>query len=287
MENFILDIDGKKVSYYLAGDREKPLIVCLHGLAGSAAYSFSKLSEILSKYFHLLFIDQPGHGKSTAFNREEDYLFSNLAVWYENVFETLADKPFYLLGHSWGADAALHYAKYYPEKVKGVILLDGAYTFPEFQEEMTYSTAYNGWDAYMDNARYNTWEEVVSEYRTYTKRWNESIEQSVNSIFTKHHMYELITSKFTVLSIIKAFFKEPFTTAYPFIQSPLLLLHAAEPKELSAAREKGFAQLRKDIKNVTIIGLEETGHMIQWDQPEEVSAEIVRWINKNEELFKQ
>lgn len=279
----MLDIEGKKVSYYLKGNPDKPLIICLHGLAGSADYSFSVLSQKLANDFHLLLIDQPGHGNSTAFNKEEDYLFSNLAVWYEKVFETLVDKPFYLLGHSWGADVALHYAKYYPEKIHGVILLDGAYTFPEFQEEMTYSTAYNGWNDYMDKARYNTWEEVVSEYRTYTKRWNESIEQAVNSIFTKNHMYELISSKFTVLSIIKAFFEEPFTNAYPFIQSPVLLLHAAEPEELNTAREKGFAQLRKNIKNVTIIGLEETGHMIQWDEPEGVSAEMVRWILNNEE----
>jgi pimeloyl-ACP methyl ester carboxylesterase len=286
MKNYILELDGKKVNYYTEGDPEKPLIVCLHGLAGSAAYSFTNLSQQLSKFFHLLLIDQPGHGKSTSFKKEVDYLFSNLDTWYEKVFTSLIDQPFYLLGHSWGADVALHYAKFFPEKVKGVILLDGAYTFPEFQEEMTFSTAYNGWESYMANAEYNTWEDVLNEYRTYTKRWNQSIEHSVNSIFAKkNHRYELIVSKFTVLSIIKAFFEEPFSTAYPNIQSPLLLLHATEPEELHAAREKGIAQLRKDIKNVTIIPFEEAGHMIQWDQPEKVCAEIVRWINNNEENY--
>lgn len=95
-----------------------------------SAYSFSKLSQKLSNFFQLVLIDQPGHGNSTAFNREEDYLFSNLATWYEKVFESILDKPFYILGHSWRADVALHYAKHYREKIQGVILLDGAYTFP-------------------------------------------------------------------------------------------------------------------------------------------------------------
>lgn len=281
MKNNVLELDGKKVSYYEEGDREKPLIVCLHGLAGSADYSFSTLIQTLSNCFQLVLIDQPGHGKSTAFNREEEYLFSKLATWYDKVFEMIIDKPFYIVGHSWGADVALHYAKYYPEKIKGIILLDGAFTFPEFQEEMTFSTAYNGWESYMDHTKYNTWEEVVSEYRTYTKKWNESIELSVTSIFTKNQPYKLVASKFTVLSIIKAFFEEPFTNTYPYIQSPLLLIHATEPKELNEARENGIAQLKKDIKNVTVVPLEKVGHMIQWDQPEEVSAEIIRWINNN------
>lgn len=285
MEHHFLEMNGNKVSYYEGGNREKATIVCLHGLAGSAEYSFSELSKELSEHFHLILIDQPGHGKSTAFINEADYLFSNLAGWYEKVFDYLLNKPFYILGHSWGADVALHYAKHYPDKIIGVILLDGAYTFPQFQEEMTFPTAYNGWDAYIDNAKYSTWEEINNEYRTYTKRWNESIEQSVKSIFIKNHMYELISSKFTVLSIIKAFFKEPFTTSYPFIQSPVLLIHATKPEELNDAREKGIAQLKQDIKNVSIIPLVETGHMIQWDQPAEVSAEMVSWINNIEALF--
>ena len=280
--NFILELDGYNVSYYEKGDCKNPTIVCLHGLAGSAVYSFSELSHKLADHFHLILIDQPGHGKSTSFDKEADYLFSNLAVWYEKVIAYLLKKPFYLLGHSWGADVSLHYAKHYPDKIKGVILLDGGYTFPKFQEEMTFITAYDGWSSYIDHSKYLNWEEIMGEYRTFTKRWNDEIEESVPSIFTKKEQYELIASKFTVLSIIKAFFEEPFTNAYPYIQSPLLLIHATEPEELDTARKKGISQLKNDITDTTIISLGDTGHMIQWDKPEEVSSEIFRWVNNQE-----
>lgn len=280
MENIILELDGAKLSYFAAGDYNNPTIVCLHGLAGSAYYSFAELSKKLSNHFHLILIDQPGHGKSASFKNEEDYLFSNLASWYEKVFDSILDKPFFILGHSWGADVALHYAKHYPEKIKGVILLDGGFTFPEFQEEMTFSIAYEGWNTYIDNAKYSDWEEILGEYSTFTKRWNSTIEQSVTSIFTKKEKYELIASKFTVLAIIKAFFEEPFTTTFPYIKSPLLLVHATEPKELQAAREKGISQLKIDIKESTIIKIKDTGHMIQWDKPDEVSSEIIKWVHK-------
>jgi pimeloyl-ACP methyl ester carboxylesterase len=280
MENIILELDGAKLSYFAAGDYKNPTIVCLHGLAGSAYYSFAELSKKLSNHFHLILIDQPGHGKSASFKNEEDYLFSNLASWYEKVFDSILDKPFFILGHSWGADVALHYAKHYPEKINGVILLDGGFTFPEFQEDMTFSIAYDGWNTYIDNAKYSDWEEILGEYSTFTKRWDSTIEQSVTSIFTKKEKYELIASKFTVLAIIKAFYEEPFTTTYPYIKSPLLLVHATEPKELQAAREKGISQLKIDIKESTIIKLKDTGHMIQWDKPDELSSEIIKWVHK-------
>lgn len=279
MENIILELNGDRVSYFVDGNSRNPTIVCLHGLAGSANYSFAELSKKLSNHFHLILIDQPGHGKSTSFKNEEDYLFSNLASWYEKVFDSILDKPFYILGHSWGADVALHYVKDFPDKIKGIILLDGGFTFPEFQKEMTFSTAYEGWSTYIDNANYGNWEEILAEYSTYTKRWNAAIEQSLTSIFSKKEKYELIASKFTILSIIKAFFKEPFSTTYPYIRLPILLIHATEPKELHAAREKGIAQLKKDIKETTIIKIEDTGHMIQWDNAEEVSSEIIKWVN--------
>jgi len=283
MEQRSLELDGKNVSVYFEGNSEKPTIVCLHGLAGNAMYSFSELSKLLCDHFQLLLIDQPGHGKSTSFDKEEDYRFSSLASWYDRVFASLLNKPFYLLGHSWGADVGLHYAKYYPEKVKGVILLDGGFTFPEFQEDMTFEVAYNGWKSYMDQAKYDTWNDVIREYRTFTKRWNDTIEQSVSYIFMKKEKYELIASKFTVLSIIKAFFEEPFTTTYSFIKSPLLLLHATETVELEEARTKGISQLKNDIKDASVISLDRTGHMIQWDKPEEVSLEIIKWIGTKEE----
>jgi pimeloyl-ACP methyl ester carboxylesterase len=283
MEHRYMELGGHRVSYYMEGSREKPTIVCLHGLAGSAIYSFSELSKQLGDHFQLLLIDQPGHGKSTPFTKEEEYLFSSLASWYDKVLSSLLSEPFYLLGHSWGADVTLHYAKYYPENVKGIILLDGGFTFPEFQEEMTFSIAFDGWNSYMDQAKYDTWEDIISEYRTFTKRWNETMEHSVSSIFIKKDKYELIASKFTVLSIIKAFFKEPFTTTYPFIKSPLILLHATEPGELEEARIKGITQLKNDIKDASIISMNQTGHMIQWDKPDEVSNEIIQWVKSKEE----
>ncbi|PDY25851.1 alpha/beta hydrolase [Bacillus cereus] len=275
-----LTIEGLDVHYYELGNNTKPTIVCLHGLGNSGAV-FSELAEYLEDDFHILSFDNPGHGRTAPFVNENGYLFSNIAKWYNNVFQQVLKAPFYILGHSWGADIALHYAKMYPEKIKGIILLDGGYTFPDFQEDMTFSKVYDGWNDYMENSSvFDTWHDVIGEYKQYTERWNEKIEQMVQTLLNKKEKYELINSKFTVLSIIKAFFKESFTTTYPYIKSPLILIHATLPEDLNNARRTGINKLKQHIENVTIVSMEETGHMVHWDNPKKVANEIHNWVSK-------
>ncbi|WP_409253226.1 alpha/beta fold hydrolase [Bacillus sp. SCS-153A] len=281
MKNKQINIEGQTVSYYEYGEKEKPALVLLHGMAGSAIYSFYELAELLADEFRLILIDQPGHGKTTAFLKEEDYLFSNLAVWYDKVLKNLLNSPFYLVGHSWGADSALHYTKTFGKKVKGLILLDGAVTFPHFQEEMTQEFTFKSWEKYMNEAVYETWSDAIGEFRLYTKNWNSHKEKTLKTILRKGERYNLITSKFTILSIIKGFFSEPFYAVYPHIHTPVLLLLAENPHELKAAREKGVMELQKNIEDVTVISIKGTGHMLHWDEPGQVACLIREWIKIN------
>jgi len=269
--------DGGSVHYYEWGSSDKPKLVCLHGLANNGV-AFLELAEYLEDEYHIFCFDSPGHGQTPPFEAEEDFQFTNLAKWYDDVFRHMFNQPFYILGHSWGSDVALHYAKQFPDKINGVILLDGGFTFPDFQEDITFSNIYEAWNDYMDQCSiFDTWEEVVREYKNHTERWNENVEKMVLALFDSNDRYELITSKFTVLSIIKAFFQESFRTTYPYIKSPMLLIHATLPADLADARKKGIAQLKHDINDVTIVSLVETNHMVHWEKPQEVANEIRKW----------
>lgn len=269
------------VNYYEHGDKKNPTIVCLHGLAGNGFYSFGELAPYLNDSYHLIILDSPGHGKTSPFPKEDDYLFSSLATWIHQVVEEIVHGTFYILGHSWGADVALHFTRFYPEKVLGLILLDGGFTFPQNQPEMTFGYAYSGWNDYMDHSVFNDEEEIFREYRTYTTQWDSRKEQYAASLFNNRPdgKFELVTSKFTVLSIIKAFFAEPFAEAYSFIKVPTLLIYAEHPKSLDAARAKGILQLRENIENVSVKVMAATSHMVQWDEPEQIARFITKWVN--------
>ncbi|WP_282020808.1 alpha/beta fold hydrolase [Planomicrobium okeanokoites] len=282
MQKREINTQSGKVSYIEYGNMAKPAIVCLHGLAGNGFYSFAELADRLRDDFHLIILDLPGHGKTKSLPNEEDYLFSNLAKWLHYILTHIIQKPYIVMGHSWGADVALHFTRQFPDEVQGLILLDGAFTFPQNQPEMTFDYAYSGWSNYMDGSIYQIEADIFNEYRNFTQDWNDRKEQYVRSIFTKSRdgHYRLIVSKHTALSIIKAFFEEPFADAYPYIKVPVILIHAELPKELTEARNKGIAQLKDAVENVAVVSIPESAHLLQWDHPHQAAAIITSWIDE-------
>ena len=260
------------------GDVSKSTIVCFHGLGGSGRYTYSEIIPKLERDFHLLVFDSPGHGQTPAFESETDYLFSHLSSWYQTILKDVKGS-FYLLGHSWGADLALHYAKDFPEKVLGVILLDGAFTFPSFQSDLTLERALSMWDQYIDETASPNWERVLEEYKGYTHRWDASKEGYVRQIYQEEEgVYRLIASKHTALAIVKAFFQEPFTEVYPLIKVPVLLVSASLPVEVEDARRKAICFIQS-VADADIVHIEGAGHMLTWDEPEKISGLIGDWIN--------
>ncbi|WP_019415903.1 alpha/beta fold hydrolase [Paenisporosarcina sp. TG20] len=286
MQNLEITTQEGTVNYYEYGDNRNPTIVFL-GLAGNGFYSFAELVPHLKEKFHLIILDSPGHGKTSAFSKEDDYLFSNVATWIHHVVGKIVQGPFYILGHSWVADAALHFTRFFPEDVLGLILLDGGFTFPQNQSEMTFDYAYSGWNDYMEKSVFPDESEIFQEYQTYTNQWDYRKEQYVASLFNKRQdgKYELVVSKFTVLAIIKAFFKEPFVEAYPFIKVPTLLIHAKHPENLDVARAKGALQLRKNIEDISIKAVKDSSHMIHWDEPEVTALIIANWLIEKIKLY--
>ncbi len=271
MDKMFLSVGNQRVYYQKAGDPRKPVLVCLHGLTGSSE-SFIELSERLESDFHLFMFDQPGHGQTHPL--PHDYLFSTLTGYYKTIFDRLIGKPFYLLEHSWGGDTALHYASHFPQYVKGLILLDGGFTFPHYQEDMTYKKAYEGWRGFISGFSFDDHSEIVNIYKTYTSRWNPQLEYMALASFTKESPYRLIAGASVVLPIIEAFFKEPFYRAYEGIQSPVMLIHASEPVEQEDARKRGTRILREKISDIEI-HRKTGGHNLHWDDPDDI-GDMVR-----------
>lgn len=271
---------GIQTRYFEYGNPEDPPIVCFHGLAGSGLYTYGELAPVLQERYRLIVFDSPGHGETQPCRSKPAYRFAHLAEWFHGAVGELLAGPYFVMGHSWGADVALHFTRHFPGNIRGLILLDGAFTFPQNQPEMTKEFALAGWADYIRGAVYVDWQEVADEYKTFTSRWNGRIEQNTKTIFQKQPdgQYRLIASENTILPIIEAFFDEPFPEVYPYVNVPTLLIHAQLPQELAAARKRGIAQMAADIADVSIYAMPGAGHMLQWDAPQETAARIEEWI---------
>ncbi|MFC0233579.1 alpha/beta fold hydrolase [Vagococcus entomophilus] len=98
----------------------KPIIVCLHGLFGSATY-FSTLLNL--KEFHVFSLDQRGHGFSDHASSQAytiQHFVQDFYAFYKQVVKT---QEFVVVGHSLGGIVAYHAAAVCPD-IKKIILED-------------------------------------------------------------------------------------------------------------------------------------------------------------------
>ncbi len=119
---------GYKLGYkVIAGDRNRPAIVLVHGLASNhTRWTEFVAHTTLADRFNCLRVDLMGHGLSLQPRRvrRQD--------WCEDIAAILKQEGFskaIIIGHSLGAQVAIEFARYYPSLCHGIVLIDP--TFPQ------------------------------------------------------------------------------------------------------------------------------------------------------------
>jgi len=115
------DIDGVRVHYQEKGVGT-PLVL-LHGFT-SSTYSWKDVFEPLSKSFRVIAVDLKGFGFSGK--PDGDYTRRTQAVLVARLLDHLKIEKAWLGGNSMGGEVALHFALQNPQRVAGLILIDGA-----------------------------------------------------------------------------------------------------------------------------------------------------------------
>lgn len=115
---------GGSVHLRLAGDKDKPAVVLIHGLGDAASQHWNPTINRLKDDFRVLAFDLPGFGKSDKGN----HLYSpgNYARVVRQLTGEYLGKQFKLVGHSMGGAVALYYAATYPDDVESLALIDTA-----------------------------------------------------------------------------------------------------------------------------------------------------------------
>lgn len=98
-----------------------PTLVMLHGLSDSGA-CWQRVAARLSSQFDLIAVDLRGHGLSDA--PETGYAVSDFVQDVVGVLDALGCLRVTLIGHSLGADAAVHVATLRPDLVESLVLED-------------------------------------------------------------------------------------------------------------------------------------------------------------------
>lgn len=104
------------------GRDTSPLILCLHGYTDSW-FSFSRIMPLLADSFHVVALDQRGHGASTKTN---SYLIEDFARDVITYLSRHSSSPVTLIGHSFGSFVAQKVAVLAPGLLDKLILIGSA-----------------------------------------------------------------------------------------------------------------------------------------------------------------
>jgi pimeloyl-ACP methyl ester carboxylesterase len=120
------DIDGPVHYLDFGGPARAPMIVCVHGLGGSAV-NWSALAPLLTDRYRVLAPDLAGHGltrsggRGTSVSANRDLL--------DRFIRSMSAGPVILMGNSMGGMISLLEAVYSPGLIAGLILVDPALPF--------------------------------------------------------------------------------------------------------------------------------------------------------------
>jgi pimeloyl-ACP methyl ester carboxylesterase len=123
------DVESSKIACWVNssnfGAHEQSLIF-IHASGGDHS-AWSHQYSRLHKYFNVLAIDLPGHGRSKD-SGESDV--GNYCLWVKKLLDSLPLKNIILVGHSLGAAITLQFALNYPQKIEGIVAVGGGMKMP-------------------------------------------------------------------------------------------------------------------------------------------------------------
>ncbi len=117
-----IKIDGLDIFYREAGDKDKPVILLLHGFP-SSSHMYRDLMVDLADSYHLIAPDYPGFGQSSAPSvNDYNYTFDNLAATMNRFIDTLGLKKFSLYVQDYGGPVGFRMASQRPGLVQALII---------------------------------------------------------------------------------------------------------------------------------------------------------------------
>jgi len=121
-------VGGLRLSFLEWGIAGRPVLCFLHG--GSAhAHWFDVVTPAFIDRFHVIALDQRGHGES-QWTEPPAYATENFAADLLGFIDTLGWERVALIGHSMGGHNAMSFAAWHPDRVSALVIVDSRPTIP-------------------------------------------------------------------------------------------------------------------------------------------------------------
>jgi pimeloyl-ACP methyl ester carboxylesterase len=121
-------VNGLRLSFLEWEAPGRPVVCFLHG--GSAhAHWFDRVTPALAGRFHMIALDQRGHGES-EWARPPAYATESFASDLLGVFDAFGWRQAALVGHSMGGHNAMSFSAWHPARVSALVIVDSRPSIP-------------------------------------------------------------------------------------------------------------------------------------------------------------
>lgn len=120
IEEFVVDTGDHQSFYLAAGPADGPLLIFVHGWPELAISWRHQLPCFASLGFRAIAPDLRGYGRSTIYERHEDYALELVVADMIGLLDTLGAQKAVWVGHDWGAPVVWSIASHHPDRCHGV-----------------------------------------------------------------------------------------------------------------------------------------------------------------------
>jgi pimeloyl-ACP methyl ester carboxylesterase len=124
----VLRINGLDLSLLEWGASGNPALCFLHGGAAHAHW-FDLVAPAFADRFHVVSLDQRGHGES-QWSTPPAYATEDFAADLEALMDALGWRRMALAGHSMGGHNTMGFAAWHPERVSAAVIIDSRPELP-------------------------------------------------------------------------------------------------------------------------------------------------------------
>ena len=252
------------------GPRDAPVIVLLHG-SNAFLQTWDSWTTLLQPQYRVIRFDFPGHGLTGA-DPARAYSTSAFVDVTDRVVTRLGVDRFVLGGNSMGGGVAWAYAHKYPEKLRGIVLVDATGQPQPEQQSLPVGFRIAQTPLLRDIMRFITPRSMIEQ----------GLQQSVTnqSVVTPANIdryWELLRYPGNRQATIDRFATpdDPRVTGTPRLPVPTLILWGADDKLIPVSSAAWFKQQVPDARVITYPA---TGHLMMEEIPQKSATDLLNWL---------
>lgn len=281
------DIGGPVHYLDFGGAAGAPVIVCVHGLGGSAV-NWLAIAPLLTDRFQLLAPDLAGHGLTRSQGRGTDVMANRGLL--DRFIDAVPASPVVLIGNSMGGMISLFEASMAASKVKALVLVDPALPFlpvwpdPAVTAIFALSSAPGLGRMIAARRRQMSPEAAVADVlalccvdaaRVPADVVAAHVEMARRRTAFTEVSADFATAARSVISTAGQLRGSAYRRAVRSVRCDVLLLHGSRDRLVPVATARKTALANPSWKLVVLPGL---GHVPQLEAPQDCAPAISRWL---------